>query len=76
MMLAQRRPQPISKAVENAAVAVSCRQGEWSVDGVWSYDFSKLGYACAVTSRSGVQPDADSDRHDSSSSAKQDVLKA
>mmetsp|Transcript_87149 Transcript_87149/g.136387 ORF Transcript_87149/g.136387 Transcript_87149/m.136387 type:complete len:380 (+) Transcript_87149:62-1201(+) len=49
LLLAQSRPQVVSEAVENAAVAISRRQGEWGVDGSWSYDFSKLGYACSAT---------------------------
>lgn len=86
MRLAQSRPQAISESVEKAAVAVSRRQGEWGVDGAWSYDFSEFGYACAATSHSGAKPDelgtscgtSTGDAHDEShrSSERGDVLKA
>lgn len=47
--------------MERAAVAVARRQGAWGVDGVWSYDFNKLGYACAATSHSGANPELGGD---------------
>lgn len=53
-LLVQSRPQAVSKAVEKAAAAISHRRGEWGVDGVWSYDFSRLGYACSATSHLGA----------------------
>lgn len=86
LLLAQTRPHPVSEAVDKAAVAISRRQGDWGVDGAWSYDFSKLGYACAATSHSGAKPergvdsdvgshDVHRDPHNSSSSNRCDVLK-
>mmetsp|Transcript_11904 Transcript_11904/g.32183 ORF Transcript_11904/g.32183 Transcript_11904/m.32183 type:complete len:432 (-) Transcript_11904:92-1387(-) len=45
-LLAQRRPKTVSESVHKSAIAVSLRRQVWGVDGVWSYDFSKLGYAC------------------------------
>lgn len=87
LLLAQNRPQAVSEVVEKAAVAISRRQGDWGVDGAWSYDFSKLGYACAATSHSGAKPelgidgdfgthDVHRDSHNSSCASKRsDVLK-
>merc|ERR1719310_459754 len=85
LLLAQTRPQAVSEAVEKAAVSISRRQGVWGVDGVWSYDFSKLGYACSVTSHSGAKPEScsssigahDAHRGSCSNNAQRcDVLKA
>jgi len=84
-LLAQSRPQAVAGAVDKAFVAISNRHGEWGVDGVWSYDFNKFGYACSATSHSGAKPEpgnsatgsyeAPCDSH--SSIAKQcDVLKS
>ena len=84
-LLASTRPQRVSEAVEKAAAAISRRQGDWGVDGEWSYDFSKLGYACAATSHSGAKPDLSTTDgrardvhrapHNSSSPRRCDVLK-
>jgi SAM-dependent methyltransferase len=62
-LLAQTRPQIVAEAVEKEAVAISRRQGEWGVDGAWSYNFSKFGYAGATISystakdRAGIHSD-------------------
>lgn len=85
-LLAQARPPHVWEAVEKAAVAVSHRQGKWGVDGAWSYEFSKLGYAGAATSHSGATPQVGvgsdggtNDNHDgpdnNSSVKRRDVLK-
>lgn len=74
MLLAQTRPKTISASVEKAAIAISRRQGEWGVDGTWSYDFSEFGYACSATSHS--LPKLDDSNIEASAAVREDVLNA
>ena len=76
MLLAQTRPKIISASVEKAAIAISSRQGEWGVDGIWSYDFSEFGYAGSATSHSGAKPKLGDSTTEASASVRGDVLNA
>lgn len=83
--LAQSRPKAVSESVLKSAIAISLRQQVWGVDGVWSYDFSKLGYACESSrtepeaSDTGAQAQVDSRRTgscDASAVTRRCVLRA